>query len=45
MSTRQYPVTRLGWHRHYAREFNRTGRPAAATLATWHLLLHLALGD
>lgn len=42
---RQYPVTRSGWARHYSREFNRTGRPQAATLATWYYLLHLALGD
>ena len=40
-----YPVTRSGWARHYAREFGRTGSPAAAQLAAWYQLLHAAFGD
>lgn len=33
---------RLGWHKHYAQLFNRTGRETAAHLAMWYLLLHLS---
>lgn len=40
-----YPATRSGWARHYAREFDRTGRQSAAALAAWYQLLHAAFGD
>lgn len=33
---------RLGWHRHYAKRFNKTGHPHAEWLACWYLFLHLA---
>ncbi len=36
------PVTRIGWHRHYAKVFDKTGRHTAEHLAIWYLLLHLA---
>jgi len=36
------PVTRMGWHTHYARLYNKTGRNSAQHLACWFLLLHLA---
>lgn len=42
---RAAPVTRSGWARHYSREHRRTGSQAAATLAAWYQLLHLAFGD
>lgn len=42
---RAYPCTRLGWHKHYANQFNRTGSKQAEQLACWYLLLHLAFGE
>lgn len=36
------PVTRMGWHKHYAQVFNKTGRHTAAHLAIWYQFLHLA---
>lgn len=42
---RSYPATRIGWHKHYADRFNKTGSQQAAHLADWYLLLHLAFGD
>lgn len=39
------PVTRLGWHKYYAKRFDQTQDPVAAHLALWHLTLHLAFGD
>jgi hypothetical protein len=37
------PVTRMGWHKHYAGRFNKTQHQDAAHLAIWYLLLHLGL--
>lgn len=36
------PVTRIGWHKHYAKIFNKTGRHTAEHLAIWYQFLHLA---
>ena len=36
------PVTRMGWHKHYAKIFDKTGRHTAEHLALWYLMLHLA---
>lgn len=33
---------RIGWHKHYAKIFNTTGRHTAEHLTIWYLLLHLA---
>lgn len=37
------PVTRIGWHKHYASRFNKTQHPHAEHLALWYLILHLGL--
>ncbi len=36
------PCDRLGWHKFYAKRFNKTGHPHAEWLANWYLFLHLA---
>jgi hypothetical protein len=33
---------RLGWHKHYAKRFNKTGSKQAEHLALWYLVLHIA---
>lgn len=40
----RYPMgsDRLGWHRYYVKQFNKTGSWQAEQLAMWYLLLHLA---
>lgn len=35
------PNTRLGWHRHYVKRFDKTGHPHAEQMACWYLFLHL----
>jgi hypothetical protein len=44
MRSSRYPVgnDRLGWHKFYATQFNKTGSSQAEHLAIWYLLLHLA---
>jgi hypothetical protein len=37
------PVTRIGWHEHYVKRFNKTGSSGAEQMACWYLLLHLQL--
>jgi hypothetical protein len=32
---------RLGWHRFYAKQFDKNGSAQAEQLACWYLLLHL----
>jgi hypothetical protein len=39
------PVTRLDWHRFYAKRFDRTGIEHAATMAVWYFLLSIALTE
>lgn len=39
------PVTRMGWHKHYASRYNKTLDPQAEHLALWYLILHLGLGS
>lgn len=39
------PVTRMGWHKHYAKKFNKTQHKDTAHLALWYLILHLGLGE
>lgn len=43
----KYPLgsDNLGWHKHYAEVFNKTGRLQAEHLAIWYLFLHLAFGE
>ena len=45
MSPGSCPNSRLGWHHHYARRFNKTGAASAETLALWFLLLYEAFGE
>lgn len=35
----------MGWHLHYARQYNKTGNPQAAVMACWYLMLHLAFDE
>jgi hypothetical protein len=42
MPARNKPVSRYGWHLHYAGRFNKTRDPQAAHFAMWYLLLSLA---
>lgn len=43
MTLRHTPNTRMGWHVHYVRRFNKhQGGEQAAHLANWYQLLHLA---
>ena len=39
------PCTRLGWHKHYAKRFNKTGSQQAEQMACWYLLLYLEFGN
>jgi hypothetical protein len=39
------PCDRLGWHKFYAKRFNKTGNHQAEHLANWYLILHLAFDE
>jgi hypothetical protein len=36
-----YPNTRLGWYKHYSKQFDLTGCTQAAHLALWYFILDL----
>ena len=43
MIPKHTPNSRMGWHEHYTRRYNKhKGGDQAAHLAMWYLLLHLA---
>lgn len=39
------PADRLGWHKYYVKQFNKTGSDACSHLAMWYLMLHLAFDN
>lgn len=36
------PMSRLGWHRHYAKRFDKTEREDSAHMALFYFVLYLA---
>jgi len=42
---KNYPVTRMGWYKHYAAVHDKTGTEGSLRLATWFLLLYTAFGE
>ena len=43
--SKPWPVTRSGWAKHYARQFDLSGSDKAAQLAMWYQFLSLAFED
>jgi len=39
---RKPPITRLGWHKHFAKRYDANPKETTAQMSLWYLILHLA---